>query len=670
MIVLIDRLALWGLDCHGQFKTGNDDDTDGGGIMGFLHKKVSRSQDVNISTRVLQDLMTIQQSLVSERDRWEVQQSSDREKGKRLLYLFQCDLLPGVSGKILEAKGQRDFATVRRVHPAAKIAGWSFILLLNSGMLGYILLFALTQSNNRQGAWAASFAVWLFVEILLVSSLIVLMVHVLLPSLILKDVTKIKQKLVENIREFNRNMKKKNKTAYEEEEAGANFNAADYLFLSTRLAKELPDLKEAKIIAQFKTPWPKQSYQHVTNVSKAYSKKFSAITRSSSILLIFVITTFLNVPPSVQDMVMQMLSTVVVGYVALLHIELFIIFPVLVVLPLLIVGIIVHFFIQSSKAQEKLRMQKLMKELEPDVAEIHPKDEQDGDFWTGDKTASSATAAEGGIEERNAVIVSDEEESSEEEEESSEEEEEDEEEEEEEEEEEDSCEDIFASNVGPLHTPLYASAAASTGDGGGANSLVCSNQHVTRRQSIQQGIKLMQQVQESLGSGQLDDESEIAVVAVGSGGRWSQIAGPTSDCSGIGSEEEGSEKEEDEESVDEEEEEEEEEEEDDDDDDEEEQEEEEEEEEDDDDDDEEEEEEEDDDDDEEEEDEEEGEEEDEEEEEDAGDVEEDDDDDEEDGEGDEDATQEEISIDLSDFSVHCSVSSAGDGSATVPPTIP
>ena len=319
----------------------------------------------------------MQAGLDAERQRIATLYSSEREKGKHLLYLFQCDLLPGVSGKILESKGQRDFVVVKHVHPVQKIAGWTFIVLLNAGMLFYILLFALTQNSHRQGAWAASFAVWLVVEVLLVSSLIVLIMHVILPSMILKDVTKIKKKLMDNIKDFNQRLKKKGSISQYTAGDPRNFNAAEYLFLSTRLALELPDLKEAQMIAHYRTPWPKQSYQHETNVSKAYSRKFAALFRSFTIVLIFVITTFLSIPPTAQDIVLQMVSTVLVGYVALLHLELYFIYPILVVLPLLVVAMIVHFLVQSSRGRERLRLQQLMKEIEPEVAEIHPATEQD-----------------------------------------------------------------------------------------------------------------------------------------------------------------------------------------------------------------------------------------------------------------------------------------------------
>ena len=56
---------------------------------------------------------------------------------------------------------------------------------------------------------------------------------------------------------------------------------------------------------------------------------------------------------------MQTVTTVTVGYTVLIHLQLFYIFPVLVIVPALIVGVIVHFWIQSNKANEKLRLAKL-----------------------------------------------------------------------------------------------------------------------------------------------------------------------------------------------------------------------------------------------------------------------------------------------------------------------
>jgi hypothetical protein len=228
-------------------------------------------------------------------------------------------------------------------------------------MLFYILLFAFSQTGPRQSAWFKSFAIWLAMEIIIVSTSIVLLSHIFIPMLIMKDLAQIKIKLIENIREYQRTIKtnKENGIDFNYPKNDENFNAANYLFISSGLSKLFPDVKESKIISQFSTPWPKQSYCRVKDVSKQYSKKFSTLTRSASILIIFFAGHFLNMPSGFQDMIIHILNTSVVGYVILVHIQLYQLFPVLVILPSCIIGIIVHFLITSGKADAKIRLAKL-----------------------------------------------------------------------------------------------------------------------------------------------------------------------------------------------------------------------------------------------------------------------------------------------------------------------
>lgn len=73
------------------------------------------------------------------------------EKTKRLLFLFQCDLLPGLSRQILCSKGGRDStASNRPVTPWLKAIGYLIVLLADAAMLFYVFLFALQQSKVRQ----------------------------------------------------------------------------------------------------------------------------------------------------------------------------------------------------------------------------------------------------------------------------------------------------------------------------------------------------------------------------------------------------------------------------------------------------------------------------------------------------------------------------------------
>jgi hypothetical protein len=352
--------VLWGLDAEGNFLTGPKDAVT---LYEQVRNKLFKKEEVNVKEAVLMDLKRIHDVVREEGIALKEAYAPKYEIGKKLLFLFQCDLLPGISGKILELKGSRDSSKVKHVSFRAKVAAWAFLFLMDAGMLFYILLFALTQTGPRQNAWFQSFALWLVVEILLVSTAIVFITHILVPSLIMKDITQIKRRLMDNIRDFNDKVNATGDKAAlvttSETAEGVSFNAANYLFVSTRLAREFPELKESKIILQFSTPWPRQSYLHIQNVSKKYSKKFSAFTRSASILLIFFVGNFLSVPPSVQDMVVQMTSTTAIGYIVLVHVQLYEIFPALVILPALLLAGLAHFVVQSSKSDAKIKLARL-----------------------------------------------------------------------------------------------------------------------------------------------------------------------------------------------------------------------------------------------------------------------------------------------------------------------
>ena len=357
--------VLWGLDDNGSFKTGVQKRQT---LFSYLlGSTVSSEKTDNVHQAVLADLKAVDEQVQVELAKYPPIKSDENEQtasqsskqsrkeiSQRLLFLFQCDLLPGISGEILQSKSQRDNVSVPPVSRWVNIAGCFALFMLNFGMLFYIFLFALRQTSHRQSAWFQSFILWLIVEILFVSTSIVLFTHILIPMIAMKDVTKIKKRLLDSIKDFNGNLRR------EQQSAAEHFNAAKYLFVSTRLAAHYPTIKAAAIIRQFNTPWPKKSYQHYSDVSKAYNRKFSAISRSLSLLLMFFVTNLLNVPPTLQDMVIHMVTTTTIGYTILLHIELFYIFPVLAFVPFVSICLAVHFYIQYDKQNTKKKLARLL----------------------------------------------------------------------------------------------------------------------------------------------------------------------------------------------------------------------------------------------------------------------------------------------------------------------
>jgi nucleoside permease NupC len=74
--------------------------------------------------------------------------------------------------------------------------------MLAGGILFYIYLFAMLQTRDRQMAWLISFVVWILFEVLIVSSLLVLVQHIVIPSFVVREVQQVKQKVVKDIRDF------------------------------------------------------------------------------------------------------------------------------------------------------------------------------------------------------------------------------------------------------------------------------------------------------------------------------------------------------------------------------------------------------------------------------------------------------------------------------------
>jgi hypothetical protein len=328
-------LDMWGLTSDGTFASSSDTPSDVlekmKAIFGF-HKE-------DIYQTVMLDLQKVRGALSLEIQRFQFSILSEAERGKRLLFLFQKDLLPGVNAMILESKGKRDFvADANKVEKYQKTLAWAFILGLNAVLLFYIYLFAVGQSVERQDAWFRTFCVWLLLEVVLMSTVVVYANHFLIPSLLMKDLQKVKRKLLLTIREYKRNLDRAD-TKKEKDV----FNVANYFFVSARLSALFPDLMESKIIQRFSSPWPHQSYQRTRSLSKSYSKRFSTVMRSMSMIGVFFLRGFLTVPPGVQDMIMNLMTIVTTGYIASWLLRLYEINPILPCIPVAIAMLLLHF---------------------------------------------------------------------------------------------------------------------------------------------------------------------------------------------------------------------------------------------------------------------------------------------------------------------------------------
>lgn len=318
------------------------------------------------------------------------QSSSLRILRKRLLYLFVKDLTVGVSRDVLSDKAARDAMLasmkVNQVSPEIKVLSWLFVIFLNGAMLMYVYLFAINQTSSRQSAWFQSFVLWLFFEIIISSTGLVLIMQLLIPLYVLTDVMKIKRKVLSDLLIF-REKYSSTPAANNNEVSpssssssthappqtlrstaasspiaqsinGNEFNAAKYLYPSWRIAALCKHIPESRFILQFSTPWPKKKFGDEVEMSSFYEE--AVLSSALSRILLFFITSLLHFNDLFQDIIVQILSNSGLGYLCYLLIELsriHLFLPLGLIFTLLLC---IHFFVKSQTRSSVLSKMNLI----------------------------------------------------------------------------------------------------------------------------------------------------------------------------------------------------------------------------------------------------------------------------------------------------------------------
>ena len=262
------------------------------------------------------------------------------------------------AGQIITEKDSTDRKKRPRVSQTVKIAAWIGVASLMSGILLYVYLFAMRQTASRQNAWFLSFILWLVFEIVIVSSFLVLIKHVLLPSVVTQDMRRVSEKVIADIATFQARETSRYTILTKGTDSGqyarsqqqrhaATFNAAKYFFSSCRIAKLYPELPLSEVIGAFSTPWPNWSMTHMRqNLSSSYSRKGSFVTQAASRMLLFLLVGLLKVPGAVQDVLIQLFVVSGMGSLFILMLRLHEYSPGLVVVP--VVAVIICVFVMTT----------------------------------------------------------------------------------------------------------------------------------------------------------------------------------------------------------------------------------------------------------------------------------------------------------------------------------
>ena len=172
------------------------------------------------------------------------------------------------------------------------------------------------------------------------------MLNYLIPVVIIGDIRKLERKMVSILHDSKR------KRFDDDTSDDVAFNAAEYLFVSRRIAKRLPTSPVAQMILSFQTPWPRQSYTKKSTGS-SYRDGISYGVGNFLGMLAYGLGGFVQLPRGVQDGLVHVSSSIAGGYVVLLHTQLFVLFPALAFVPLFCFCIFIHYLLNSRKGKQQ-----------------------------------------------------------------------------------------------------------------------------------------------------------------------------------------------------------------------------------------------------------------------------------------------------------------------------
>ena len=392
----------------------------------FLISTLTKTKSGSSELILLSSLKNVHEETRKEMHFFDSSNVNESRKNKRLIYLFIKDLLGSANSKILEAKESRDNKQSPTVSLATKTVVWGIILLTLGGMLFYVYLFAMRQTASRQSSWFKTFIIWLLLELLLVSSAIVLVTHVFIPSFVLDELKHIREKTVAEIRAYREAFKSRlneKKASLVESGEGIDdaklmkelqilfaeemmnkqeFNAAKYLFVSNRVAKEFPNLPISGSVLSYSTQWPQQSMTNEKHLSDNYNSRYNFLMQSVSRIAVFLLLSIVQFPEPVQDCIIEVVSTSGLGYCVVLLLTLYHINPFIVIVPLVFVAMSIHFIISSTRTSALLPKDKTAtSKLSPDkistiddtkysTLHMQPVDEQ-GDEMDAGRSLTSMT---------------------------------------------------------------------------------------------------------------------------------------------------------------------------------------------------------------------------------------------------------------------------------------
>ena len=205
--------------------------------------------------KIYHDIENVRKRAVSKIEALRV--TSEDQKGLEILHLFMMDLLGRRSpaAKIFESKLGEDFEETKVVKYNKKALAAAVLVTLNILFAYYSILYGSVRGESWQMMYLGACIAQFFIEIFINESLECVWLHHVVPMLAAREVAAAHRVLVGLVERF---CSSESKTSPGESNNGS-FNAPDYLFVSTNVAKAFPLLMESLIIQSYTTPLPGES---------------------------------------------------------------------------------------------------------------------------------------------------------------------------------------------------------------------------------------------------------------------------------------------------------------------------------------------------------------------------------------------------------------------------
>ena len=190
--------------------------------------------------------------------------TTEEQTGLEIFHLFIMDLLgrDSPAAKIFQSKLGEDFEQTKVVKYNKKVVAAAVLVTLNILFAYYSILYGSVRGEAWQMIYLGACLAQFFIEICINETLECLWLNYVVPKIAAKEVIAAHRVLVDLLDTFCRADTQPpltTTTNTSRERNGPLFNAPDYLFVSTNVAKAFPSLMESHIIQSYSTPLPGES---------------------------------------------------------------------------------------------------------------------------------------------------------------------------------------------------------------------------------------------------------------------------------------------------------------------------------------------------------------------------------------------------------------------------